>query len=56
MVGILSDYKDITDRYLNGKIDFQEYSKLFEERSKELEEKEHNTTIDIINRKIISNN
>lgn len=55
MYGILSDYEDLTNKYLNKEITFQEYSKLVEQRSKELENKKINI-IDAVNCKIITNN
>lgn len=57
LYGTVSNYRDITEQYLNGEINLQRYSELLEERSKMLETKnKENNVIDLINRKIITNN
>jgi len=57
LYGTVSNYRDITEQYLNGEINLQRYSELLEERSKTLENKnKENNIIDLINRKIITNN
>lgn len=54
MHGTIEDYKDITNQYLSGKIDFKTYSDLFNKKYNSFN-KSKPITMDLINKQIITN-
>lgn len=51
----IEDYNDIINKYLTNEINFETYSKLFNERTNQLN-KPKNKNIDYINKQLITNN
>ena len=54
MHGTIEDYKDIIEEYLSGKIDFKNFTELFNKKYNSFNQKKP-ITIDLINKQLITN-